>query len=152
MRGDDPLVHGLDLRTGRFQIHAGSEPPEDLRHPMLAAGDHRCRHVMGAGHDIGDHFGFGRVRHGRFQHADNGGQTRAEADRLADDRRIAFERRHPEPMREHRRPRRIRAIVAGIEQTAQDRTQSHDVEVRTADHAGADLVRVAEPDHREGYG
>ena len=76
----------------------------------------------------------------------------SEPDRLADDRRIALERRRPEAVRQHRRARRLRPVVAGVEQAAEHRPQAHDLEVRAADDAGADHARLAEADHREADG
>ena len=59
------------------------------------------------------------------------------------------ERRRPEAMGQHRRAGRLRPIVGRTEQPAEHRAQPHDVEVRAADHAGADDARLAEADHRE---
>ena len=81
---------------------------------MLASGDHRRRQVMRAGHDVGDELGFGRIGHRRFEHADNRRRARVEANRLADHRRIALERRRPEPVGQHRGAGRARPVVAGV--------------------------------------
>ena len=81
-----------------------------------------------------------------------GRRERAETNRLTEDRRIALQRGGPEAMREHRRTRRLRSVVLRVQQPAQDRLETHDVEVVAVDHAGAHLARLAEADHREADG
>ena len=84
----DAAVRRAQLGARRLDVGAWREPAEQLRHPMLAAGDHRRRQVMRAGDDVGDELGFSRIRHRRFEHADDHRRARAEADRLAEHRRV----------------------------------------------------------------
>ena len=56
-------VDRFQLRARGLEIDAGREAPEQLCHPMLTPGHHRCRQVMGAGDHIGDELGFRRIRH-----------------------------------------------------------------------------------------
>ena len=65
-------VDGAQLGARRFEVDAGREPAEQLRHAMDAARHHRRRQMMRAGHDVGDDLGFRRIRHRRFEHADDG--------------------------------------------------------------------------------
>ena len=149
MRRDDALVHRLELGPGRFDSGTRRQPTEDFGHAVLAAGDHRGRQVVRAGDDVRNHLGFRRVGDRRLQNADDRGRARAETDGPADHRRIALERRHPEAVREHDGSSRVRAIIAGVDEASQYRTQSHHIEIRAADDAGPDLVRLAQSDHRE---
>ena len=55
----------------------------------------------------------------------------------------------PEPVRQDRRAFRLRPVVARVEQPAHHRPQAHDLEIGSADDAGANGARFAEPDHRE---
>ena len=116
---------------------------------MLAAGHHRGRQVMGAGDDVGEDLRFGRVGDRWLQHTDDRRRARAEANRLSDHRRIAVQARRPETVRQHRHSRRVRPVVLLVQQPADHRMKAHDLEVRAADDAGADLPRLAEADHRE---
>ena len=148
---DHRAVRRAQLGARRVEIGAGREPAEQLRHPVHAAGHHRRRQVMRAGHDVGDDLGLRRIRHRRLEHADDGRRAVAEADGLADDRRIALERRVQNRWVSTAAPaasgRRRRA-----EQTAEHRPKAHHVEVRAADDAGADHARLAQADHREADG
>ena len=73
----------------------------------------------------------------------------AEADGLADHGGIALERRRPETIGEHDGAGGVRAVVAHVEQTAEHGMQAHHLEIGAADHAGANLARLAEADHGE---
>ena len=46
-------------------------------------------------------------------------------------------------------PAACRPVVGRVEQSAPDRPQPHDLEVRSADDPGADHARLAKADHRE---
>jgi hypothetical protein len=107
---------------------------------------------MRAGDDVGNDLGFRGIRHRRFEHADDGGGTRAEPDVLAQHVGIALERRRPVSIGQHGGARGSRAIVVRVEKAAEDRMQSHDAEIRSAHHAGAYLARLAQADHREPHG
>ncbi len=69
--------------------------------------------------------------------------------RPADHRSIAPEGRRPETVRQHRGARRLRSVVGRIEQAAEDRSKSHDLEVRPADDPGANHAGLAEANHGE---
>ena len=56
---------------------------------------------MGAGNHVGDDFRVGRIRHGRFQDANNGGGAGVEANVFADDGGIAVQHRGPETIGEY---------------------------------------------------
>ena len=74
-------VDRAQLGARLLESRAGREPAEQLRHPMHAPGHHRRRQMMRAGHDVGDDLGFRRIRHRRFQHADDGRRARRPAGR-----------------------------------------------------------------------
>ena len=105
--------------------------------------------MVRARHDVRDDLGLRRIGNRRLEHADDGRRPVAELHRLADDRRVALERRAPEAMRQHRRARGLRAIIGGVEQPADHGPKAHHAEVRAADDAGADDPRLAETDQRE---
>ena len=64
--------------------------------------------------------------------------------------RIAVERVTPEPVREDGDAGRRRAIVIGIQQTAEHGTKTHDLEERSIDDAGLHDPRLgAETNHGE---
>ena len=71
------LLHHRRVNRAQFgarllERRARRQPAEQLRHPMDAPGHHRRRQMMRAGDDVGDDLGFRRIRHRRFQHADDG--------------------------------------------------------------------------------
>ena len=152
------LLHACPRGPSRNSARACSrvaprrEPAEQLRHPVDPPGHHRCRQMMRAGHDVGDDFGFRRIRHRGLQHTHHRCRALAQPDRLAKHRRIALERRRPEPVGQHHRARRARAVVAHVEQAAQHRMQPHHLEIRSADDARADFARLAETHHGEADG
>ena len=134
-----------------IEIRAGREPAEQFRHAVHAAVDHRRREVVRARDDVRDEFGFGRVRHRRFEHADDG---RARAGSPAVELRVLPRTEGsllsdvgPEAIGEDRGAGGLRAVVVRVEQAAEDWLQAHDLEVRAADDAGADHARFAEADH-----
>ncbi len=63
--------------------------------------------------------------------------------------RIALQRSCPEVIGQHYSARRTRTVVPHVEQTAQYRMQSHDVEIMSIDHPGANLAGLAEADQGE---
>ena len=119
---------------------------------MDSAGHHRGRQMMRAGHHVGDDLGLRRIRYRRFQHADDGGRARAEPDSFAENGRIAVEPGLPETIGQHGRAGGVRAIVSRVEQSAEYCVQPHHLEIRSADHAGAHLARLAQTDHGESDG
>ncbi len=125
---------------------------------MDAAGDHRGGEMVRAGDDVGDDFGFGWIRHGRFENADDGGGARAagiagiEFDGLAEDGGIAVERGGPEAIGEHDGAGGVGAVIVRVEQAAEHRVQAHHFEIRAVHDAGADFARFAEADHAEADG
>ena len=136
-------VNGNQLGAGLVKGDTGRKSSEQLRHPMRPAGHHRGLEVMGAGHDVRDDLGVGRVGHRRLEDADNRGVARTETDGLADHGRIAVERDRPEPVREDGRARCVRPIVLRVQQAPEDRAQAHDVEERPTNHACLHHARLA---------
>ena len=146
---DDRGVNGAQFGAGRLEVDSRSEPSKKIGHPVDAALHHRRIEMMRARDHVSDDLGLGRVRHRRFQHADNGGRAVAEPDPLPDDRFVALQCARPEAVREHRCARCRRPIVGGGEQAPSDRPQTHHIEIRPADHAGANDPRFPEADERE---
>ena len=146
---DHRLVYGLQFRARRFQRRPRLEASEKFRHAVDPARDHGCRHMVRTGHHVGDDLGLGGIRHRWFQHANNRGRTGAEPDVPAQHRGIALELRLPESPREHHDARRVRAIIARVDQTTQHRAQSHHVEIGATHHAGANLPGFAQTHHGE---
>ena len=144
------LVYGHELRARGFEVDAGGEPREELRHAVDAARDHGGREVVRARHHVGDDLGLRGIGHRRLQHPDDGGGPRAQAHRLADHRRIALERRRPEAMGQHHRPRGVRAVVPRPQQPAENGVEAHHLEVGPAHHSRAHLAGLAEAHEREG--
>src|SRR5262249_29591430 len=94
-----------DRRVRRDQFGARSfeggsrrQPTEQLGHPVPTVRDHRGAEVMGAAHDVRDDLRVSWIWHRRLEDADDGCGSRTEADGLADDRRVAIERRAPKAM------------------------------------------------------
>ncbi len=117
---------------------------------MDSSGHHRCRQMMRTGNNIGNDLGFRGIRNRRFQHTDDRchararGITRIELHGLADHGRILFHDRRPETIRQDYRARGLWTVIVRVEQAAEHRVQSHDLEIRSVHHAGADLSRLAE--------
>ena len=150
MLADDRSVDRRQLGARVVDGRPRCQTAEELGHPMRPVRHHQRAEVVRARHHVGDDLGGHRVRHRRLEHADDGRRPRAKADPLADDRRIAGERRRPEAIGQHRRAGRLRSSIACVEQTAEHRTKAHHVEVRSADDAGLDDARLAaEADQRE---
>src|ERR1700681_5074361 len=103
---------------------------------MDAAGDHGGGQMMRAGDHIGDDFGFGGIRNGGLEDADDGGGARVEPNLLADYGGIAFENGGPEAIGEHGRAGGIGAVVTHVEEPAEDWVQTHHCEIGTADDTG----------------
>jgi hypothetical protein len=152
MLAEHGRVGHAQLGPRRFQRGAGSEPAEQVRHAMHAAFRHGGGEVMRARDHVGDDLGLRRIRHRRLEHSDHRRRARPEPDGFADHGGVAIECRGPEAVRQDGRAVGFRAIVARAEQTAENRMQAHDVEIRPADHAGADLARLAETDQGEADG
>src|SRR5947209_1769931 len=104
---------------------------------------------MRAGDDIGDDFGFRRIRYRWLEHTYDGGCALAEPDGFAEHGWILLKPGRPETVGQHRRPGSIRAVVSRVEQPAEHRVQPHHLEIRSADDARADFARLAEPGHGE---
>ena len=116
---------------------------------MHAPVDHRRVQMVRAGDDVGDDLGFLRVWHRRLEHANDRRRPIAQANGPADDGRVAPEGGRPEPVRQDSRAFRFRPVVSRVEEAAHHRPQAHDLEIGSADDAGANGARFAEPDHRE---
>src|SRR5579884_1479865 len=122
---------------------------------MDTPGDHCGREVVRTGDYVADDFGFCWIRYGRFQHSDD--RCRACADRIEPDgfsdyRRIAFQSSRPETISQYHRSSGVRAVIACVEQSAEDRLQADNIEIRTADNSSANHTRFAQSDHGEAHG
>ncbi len=78
---DDRRVQRRQLGARRIERRVRSEPAEELRHPMCAAGHHRGAEMMRAGHHVRDDFRLGGIGHRRLEHTDDRGGPHAETDR-----------------------------------------------------------------------
>ena len=149
MLRDHRAVHRAQLRAHLLQRGVRRQPSEQLRHPVHAPILHRRRQMMRAGHQVRNDLRLRRIRHRRFEHADDHRGSIAEAHLLAEHRRIALHRRRPELVGEDDRARGVRAVVGGADQAAADGAEAHHVEVVAADDAGANDARLAEADQGE---
>ena len=104
---------------------------------------------MRTGHDVGDDLRLGRVRDRWFQHADDGRRAITETHCFADDGCVTLQGAHPEAVGQHDSACGCGAVIGRPKQTAEDRTQPHHAEIRTANHAGANNARLTEADQRE---
>ena len=119
---------------------------------MDAARNHRGRHVMRAGDDIGDDVGIGRIRGGGFEDADHRAgavANAAEANRLAKYVGILFEDGRPETVGENDDTGGVGTIVLWADQATENRMEAHHVEVGSAYHAPLNFAGLAESDHGE---
>ena len=147
---EDGAVGGAKLGARGLEIGRRRQPAEELGHPVHAPVDHRRVEMVRAGDDVGDDLGFLRIRHRRLEHANDRRRPIAQADGPADDGWVAPEARSSRTGASGRpRPSAFGPSSPGVEQAAHDRPQAHDLEIRSADDAGANGARVAEPDHRE---
>src|SRR3954453_19085705 len=107
---------------------------------------------MGTGYDVCDYFGFCRIWNRRLQHADNRGfpcSHWTEPDNLAENGGIAFEHAGPEAMSQNDGTCGGRTIIPHIQQPPQNRPESHDFEVVSANYASAHFARFAKSVHGE---
>ena len=104
---------------------------------------------MWARHYVGDDLCFRRIRHGRFQHANDSGGARTQPHGLAEHRRVALQSSAPEPVRQHHGASGLRSVVAHIEQPAEHGVQAHHREVRSTDHSRSHFSRLSQSDHGE---
>ncbi len=146
---DHPRVDGFELRARLLESRARRKAGEELRHPVHAPLDHRRRQVMRAGDDVRNDLRFGGIGNARLEHADDRRGPIPKAHDLADDRPIGSERRRPEAICQDDGASRFRAVVSGVDQTAEHRPQSHHGEIGPAHDPRAYDARLAEADHRE---
>ena len=116
---------------------------------MRALEVHRRAKMVRARHHVRDDLGVGRVWHRRLEDADNRGRAGTETHRLANDGGIAVERAGPESIGQNDCARRTGAVIRGVQQAAEHGTQSHHLEVRPSDDAGAQDAWIAVAEHRE---
>ena len=81
----DSPVYRAKFGARRFEVDPRRQPAEEVGHAMDAPIDHRRGQMVRARHDVGDDFGFGRIRDRRLEHADDGRRAVAELDCPADD-------------------------------------------------------------------
>ena len=135
------------------RVAPGASRPNSSVIRWTRPGHHRRRKMMRAGDDVGDDFGFRRIRHRRLQHADDRGRARSPSRTvlpITDGSLFSavVQKRYVSTAA----PAAFGPSSRMVEQSAEHRTQTHHVEVRAADDAGAHLARLAEADHREADG
>ena len=110
---------------------------------------------MRAGDDVGDDFGVLGIGDARLEDADDGRIAiigAAEANGLADDRRILVKSGRPETVGENDDAGRFGAVVFRSDEAAEHGMKAHHVEKRAADDAAANGTRLTEADHGEVHG
>ena len=121
----------LQFGASVFESRAGRETAEQLRHAMDATGDHRGGEVVGAGDDVGDDLGFGGIRNGWLEDADDGGGARvAEGTDFAEYGWVALQDGGPETVGQDHGAGGGRAVVARVEEAAENGMEAHHFEVR----------------------
>src|ERR1700752_2976830 len=108
--------------------------------------------MVRTGDDVGDEFGLRGVGNRWLEHSDDVGLTGAEPDGFVQDGRIALQDGGPEAIGQYGSAGGGRTVVAHIEETAENGTQSHEFDVGAAFHAAANLPRLAEADQSESDG
>ncbi len=119
---------------------------------MNAAGDHGRGEMMRACDDVGDDFGVLWVGNAGFEDADDFRRPftkAAEANGLADDRRILAESGGPETIGENDDSGSIGAIVLRADEAPENGMKAHHIEKRAADNATSNGTRLTEADHGE---
>src|SRR5271154_4804223 len=104
---------------------------------MNAAGDHGRGKMMRAGDDVGDDFGLLRVWDAGFEDANDFRRPftyAAQADGLANDRRVLAKSGGPETIGENDDSGGVGAIVHRPNETPKDRMKPHYIEKRAADN------------------
>src|SRR5208282_1683992 len=145
-------VDRAQLGASLIEGDTGSETAKELRHAMDAAGNHGCRKVVRAGHDVGDDFGILGIRDGGFEDADDGGRAIAKAPKangFADDGRILLKRGRPETISENDGSGSIGTVVLSANEATENRVEAHDFEVVSADDASLNFARLTQADHSE---
>src|SRR5579864_8732459 len=115
-------VGGAQLVASLIDADSGSETAKQLSHAMNAPGDHGRGKMMWAGNHVPDDLSVLRVRHARFEHANDGRRpltNTAEAYGFADDRGVLVQRVRPETIGEHNHAVGFRTIVLRSNQPAE---------------------------------
>ena len=145
-------ISRAQLGASLIDCGAGREPRKQFSHAMHAAGGHRGREMVRAGHDIGDDFGLLRILDRGLKNADDGSGPIAEAAQpncLADDRRVFLECPSPEPVSQHHSAGGLRPVVFWPDQTAKHGPQPHHIEIIATRHASLYFARLTKADHGE---
>src|SRR5215471_15767044 len=148
-------VHGAQFRPSLFEGGSGSEARKELGHAMYTQRDHSGREMMGAGYHVGDDFGVLRIGNAGLKDADDRGggiATTAQANGLADHRRIFPEGVRPESIGENNDPGGLGTVILGPDEAPEHGMKAHHVEVRSTDYPGTKLAGLAEPEHGEANG
>ena len=117
----DSAIDRVQFRPGLLDVRARSQAAKKIGHAVHPAGHHGGGKMMRTGHHVSDDFGVRRVRHRRFQHADDGGRPRAanvariQFERISDDRGIAVEYFGPEAVGQHHGAGGIRAVIVRVQ-------------------------------------
>src|SRR5260370_16112120 len=108
--------------------------------------------MMRTGDDVCHELRLGGVRNRWLEHSDDGGLPGAEPYGFVEYSRIALQDGRPEAVGEHRGARGGWAVVARVEEAAQNGAQSHHFEVRAAYNACANFARLTQTDESESDG
>src|ERR1700681_1709095 len=117
---------------------------------MDASGDHCGGEVVRTADNVDHHLGFAWIGHGWFEDTHDGGGARAEtfqANGLADNRGVFLINRAPKAIGEDCGAWCVGAVIAHVEQAAQDGVQAHHFEIIAAYDAGLDPARLAKTHH-----
>src|ERR1700730_3225213 len=117
---------------------------------MHASSDHGGGEVMRTADNVDHHLGFAWIGHGWFEDTHDGGGARAEtfqANGLADNRGVFLKNRVPKTIGEDCGASGVGAVIAHVQQAAQDGVQAHHFEIATANHTRLNSTRLAETHH-----
>src|SRR5579864_622350 len=145
-------VGGAQLVASLIDADSGSETAKQLSHAMNAPGDHGRGKMMRAGDHVPDDLGVLRVRHARFEHANDGRRPltdTAEAYSFSNDRGVLVQRVGPESICEHDHAVCCRSIVLRSNQPPYHRMQSHHLKKRTTNHAASNRTWLTQSEHGE---
>src|SRR5262249_20302168 len=134
---------------------ARCEAAKDLCHAMDSPGDHGGGEVVRAGDYVCNDFGVLGIGYARFEHANDSRSAVAEAaqpHRFADNRAGLLERAGPETIRENNYAGGFSPIILRADETAENRMESHHIEIGTADDAGIHFPRLPQADHGKADG
>src|SRR5712692_5527375 len=146
-------VDGAKFGAGLIESDTGSEAAEEFRHAMDAPVLHGRGQMMGAGDNVGNDFGIRGIGDRRFEDADDGGssiaEAAAEANGLTDHRRIALASGRPETIGQDDDTSGFRTVVLRADETPEDGMEAYHLKIGAVNDAGSNFPGLAEADHRE---